>query len=126
MSDPRGESSRDTHIQEAPASPGSSGERGDTRSATYEADPSRREGMQQELMDLGVWLTEHPKVLKKNLKPIRGSVVLDPGVYYNTGTGMVERIYSPQHTALGARWFRIKSDPAAPVEEIRRRALEGK
>jgi hypothetical protein len=126
MSDPRGESSRDTHIQEAPASPGSGGERGDTSSATYEADPSRREGMQQELMDLGVWLTEHPKVLKKNLKPIRGSVVLDPGVYYNTGTGMVERIYSPQHIALGARWFRIKSDPAAPVEEIRRRALEGK
>ena len=126
MSDPRGESSRDTHIQEAPASPGSGGERGDTRSATYEADPSRREGMQQELMDLGVWLTEHPKVLKKNLKPIRGSVVLDPGVYYNTGTGMVDRIYSPQHIALGARWFRIKSDPAAPVEEIRRRALEGK
>ena len=125
MSDPRGESSRDTHIQEAPASPGS-GERGDTRSATYEADPSRREGMQQELMDLGVWLTEHPKAHKKNLKPIRGSVVLDPGVYYNTGTGMVERIYSPQHIALGARWFRIKSDPAAPVEEIRRRALEGK
>jgi hypothetical protein len=82
--------------------------------------------MQQELMDLGVWLTEHPKVLKKNLKPIRGSVVLDPGVYYNTGTGMVDRIYSPQHIALGARWFRIKSDPAAPVEEIRRRALEGK
>jgi hypothetical protein len=126
MSDPRGESSRDTHIQEAPASPGSGGERGDTSSATYEADPSRREGMQQELMDLGVWLTEHPKVLKKNLKPIRGSVVLDPGVYYNTGTGMVERIYSPQHIALGARWFRIKSDPATPVEEIRRRALEGK
>ena len=125
MSDPRGESSRDTHIQEAPASPGS-GERGDTRSATYEADPSRREGMQQELMDLGVWLTEHPKAHKKNLKPIRGSVLLDPGVYYNTGTGMVERIYSPQHIALGARWFRIKSDPAAPVEEIQRRVLEGK
>ena len=125
MSDPRGESSRDTHIQEAPASPGSA-ERGDTRSETYEADTSRREAMQQELMDLGVWLTNHPKAQKKNLKPIRGSVVLDPGVYYNTGTGMVERIYSPQHVALGARWFRIKSDPAAPVEEIRRRALEGK
>ena len=125
MSDPRGESSRDTHIQEVSGSP-ESVEHGDTRSATYEADPSRREGMQQELMDLGVWLTEHPKDLKKNLKPIRGSVVLDPGVYYNTGTGMVERIYSPQHIALGARWFRIKSDPAAPVEEIRRRALEGK
>ncbi len=126
MSDPRGESSRDAHIQEVSFSSGSSGERSDTRSASYEADPSRREAMQQELMDLGVWLTNHPKIRKKNLKPIRGSVVLDPGVYYNTGTGMVERIYSPQHIALGARWFRIKSDPAAPVEEIRRRALEGK
>ncbi|MDQ3923056.1 MAG: hypothetical protein M3309_03875 [Actinomycetota bacterium] len=125
MSDPRGESSRDTHIQEAPASPGSGGERGDTRSVTYEADPSRREGMQQELMDLGVWLSEHPES-RKNLKPIRGSVVLEPGVYYNTGTGMVERIYTPQHIALGARWFRVKSDPGAPVEEIRRKVLEGK
>ncbi len=125
MSDPRGESSRDTHIQEVSGSP-ESVERGDTRSATHEADPSRREAMQQELMDLGVWLINHPEAHKKNLKPIRGSVVLDPGVYYNTGTGMVERIYSPQHIALGARWFRIKSDPAAPVEEIRRRALEGK
>ncbi|HZC19588.1 MAG TPA: hypothetical protein VE225_07735, partial [Rubrobacteraceae bacterium] len=124
MSDPRGESSRDTHIQEAPTSPGSGGERGDTRSVTYEADPSRREGMQQELMDLGVWLSEHPE-FRKNLKPIRGSVVLKPGVYYNTGTGMVERIYAPQHVALGARWFRVKSDPGAPVEEIRRKVLEG-
>ena len=126
MSDPRGESSRDAHIQETAAFPESSDERGDTRSATYGADPSRREAMQQELMDLGVWLTNHPKALKKNLKAIRGSVVLDPGVYYNSGAGMVERIYTPQHIALGARWFRIKSDPAAPVEEIRRRALEGK
>jgi hypothetical protein len=126
MSDPRGESSRDTHIQEAPASPGSGGERGDTRSATYEADPSRREGMQQELMDLGVWLTEHPEAARKNLKPIRGSVLLKPGVYYNIGTGMVERIFAPQHMALGSRVFRVKRDPAAPVEEIRRRVLEGK
>jgi hypothetical protein len=39
---------------------------------------------------------------------------------------MVERIYTPQHIALGARWFRIKNDPAAPVEEIQRKVLEGK
>jgi hypothetical protein len=125
VSNPRGESSRDTHIQEAPASPGSS-ERGDARSATYEVDPSRREAMQQELMDLGVWLGEHPEAARKNLKPIRGSVLLEPGVYYNIGTGMVERIFAPQHMALGSRVFRVKRDPAAPVEEIRRRVLEGK
>ena len=85
-----------------------------------------REAMQQELMDLGVWLGEHPEAATRNLKPIRSAKLLDPGVYYNIGTGMVERIYSPQHVALGHRMFRIKSDPAAPVEEIRRRVLEGK
>ena len=85
-----------------------------------------RETMQQELMDLGAWLGEHPEAAKKNLKPVRGSVLLDPGVYYNIGTGMVERIHAPQHMALGSRVFRIKTDPAAPVEEIRRRVLEGK
>jgi hypothetical protein len=127
MSDPRGVG-RDKHIQESGSwEAGSAGGTStDTPSATSHSESSLREAMQQELIDLGRWLTEHPKVHKKNLKPIRGSVVLDPGVYYNTGTGMVERIYSPQHIALGARWFRIKSDPAAPVEEIRRRALEGK
>jgi hypothetical protein len=82
--------------------------------------------MQQELMDLGVWLTEHPEAVRKNLKPVRGKVVLGPGVYYNTGTGMIERIHAPQHMALGSRMFRVKSDPAAPIEEIRRRVLEGK
>ena len=85
-----------------------------------------RERMQQELMDLGVWLTEHPEARNKNLKPIRDRVVLDPGVYYNSGTGMIERIYAPQHVALGTRMFRVNSDPAAPLEEIRRRVLEGK
>ena len=90
------------------------------------SDDLGRETMQQELMDLGVWLTEHPEAARKNLKPIRGGVLLEPGVYYNIGTGMVERIHAPQHMALGSRVFRIKSDPAAPVEEIRRKAIEGK
>jgi len=85
-----------------------------------------RERIQQELMDLGAWLGEHPEAARKNLKPIRGSVVLEPGVYYNIGTGMIERIYAPQHMALGSRVFRVKSDPAAPVEEIQRKVLEGK
>ena len=84
-----------------------------------------RETLQQELMDLGVWLTQHPEAAYKNLEPVRGSVVLEPGVYHNTGTGMIERIYTPQHMAFGSRVLRVK-DPAAPVEEIRRRVLEGK
>jgi hypothetical protein len=85
-----------------------------------------REAMQQELMDLGAWLDGHPEAANENLKPIRSAKVLQPGVYYNMGTGMVDRIYSPQHVALGHRMFRISSDPAAPVSEIRRRVLEGK
>jgi hypothetical protein len=85
-----------------------------------------REMMEQELMDLGVWLIEHPDVVEKNLKPIRSARALEPGVYYNLGTGMVDRIYSPQRVALGHKMFRISRDPASPVEEIRRTALEGK
>ena len=82
--------------------------------------------MQQELIDLGRWLTEHPEAAYKNLKPIRSARLLEPGVYYNRGTGMVDRIYAPQHVPLGHRLFRISSDPAAPLEEIRRRVVEGK
>jgi hypothetical protein len=85
-----------------------------------------REMMQQELMDLGVWLVEHPDAALRNLKPVRSAKVLEPGVYYNMGTGMVDRIYTPQRVALGHRMFRISRDPASPVEEIRRTALEGK
>ena len=93
---------------------------------TYRAEPSHREMMQQELMDLGVWLLEHPEAAHKNLKPIRSARVLEPGVYYNRGTGMVDRIFTPQRVPLGHRLFRISTDPAAPVEEIRRKVLEGK
>jgi hypothetical protein len=85
-----------------------------------------REMMQRDLMDLGVWLVEHPEAAVRNLKPIRSSKVLEPGVYYNMGTGMVDRIYTPQSVALGHKMFRISRDPASPVEEIRRKALEGK
>ena len=42
------------------------------------------------------------------------------------GTGMVDRIYTPQRVALGHKMFRISRDPATPAEEIRRKALEGK
>ena len=85
-----------------------------------------REMMQQDLMDLGVWLVEHPEAALRNLKPIRNAKILEPGVYYNMGTGMVDRIYTPQSVALGHKMFRISRDPASPVEEIRRTALEGK
>ena len=98
----------------------------DTTSDTQRAESSHRETMQQDLMDLGVWLVEHPEAAPKNLKPIRSAKVLDPGVYYNLGTGMVDRIFSPQRVALGHKMFRISRDPASPVEEIRRRVLEGK
>ena len=98
----------------------------DTTSDTQRAESSHRETMQQDLMDLGAWLAEHPGAAPKNLKPIRSSKVLDPGVYYNMGTGMVDRIFSPQRVALGHKMFRVSKDPAAPVEEIRRRVMEGK
>ena len=98
----------------------------DTASDTQRAEGSRREMMQQDLMDLGVWLSENPEMAPKNLEPIRSSKILDPGVYYNMGTGMVDRIFSPQHVALGHKMFRTSRDPASPVEEIRRRVLEGK
>ena len=52
--------------------------------------------------------------------------MLQPGVYYNMGTGMVDRVYTPQHVALGHKMFRISGDPAAPAEELRRKAMEGK
>jgi hypothetical protein len=97
----------------------------DTGSDTYRAEGSHREMMQQELMELGVWLIEHPQAAVSNLEPIRSARVLQPGVYYNMGTGMVDRIYSPQHVPLGHRLFRISSDPAAPVEQIRRKVMEG-
>ncbi len=99
---------------------------GDTTSDAQRAQSSEREMMQQDLMDLGVWLTENPEMAPKNLKPIRSAKILDPGVYYNMGTGMVDRIFSPQRVALGHKMFRISRDPASPVEEIQRRVLEGK
>jgi hypothetical protein len=99
---------------------------GETRSATWKAEPTHREAMTQDLMQLGRWLAEHPRMANKNLKPIRSSKALKPGVYYNLGTGMVDRVYSPQRVALGHKMFRVSKDPAAPVEEIRRKVMEGK
>ena len=126
MSDPRRDRGRDPHIametrQELVAEP-----RTESTSQTSEAEPSRREAMERPLMELSVWLSEHPKKMQKNLKAVRRQVVLDPGVYYNSGIRMIERLYDPQHVPLGHKIFHINSDPAAPVAEIRRRVLEGK
>lgn len=99
---------------------------GETQSETWQAERTHREMMEQELMDLGAWLSERPKTAKKNLKPIRSAKLLEPGVYFNRGTGMVDRIYSPQHVPLGHQMFRISKDPAASVEEIRRKITEGR
>lgn len=96
----------------------------DTPSDTYRVD-TQRETMEQDLMDLGAYLMDHPEA-RENLKPYRSARPLKPGVYFNAGTGMVDRMYRPQRVALGARMFRVSDDPGAPVEEIRRRVLEGK
>ena len=98
----------------------------DTTSDTQRAESSHRETMQQDLMELGAWLLEHPVAAPKNLKPIRNAKVLGPGVYFNMGTGMVDRIFAPQHVALGHKMFRISQDPAAHVDELRRKVMEGK
>ncbi|MGB3633999.1 MAG: hypothetical protein WA982_08155 [Rubrobacteraceae bacterium] len=99
---------------------------GESGSDTWQSEPTHREALQQELLELGAWLSENPEMASKNLKPIRSSRPLQPGVYYNRGTGVVERIYNSQRPALGGRMFRVSSDPAAPVYELRRRVMEGK
>lgn len=129
MSDPREGVSRDPHIGEAGGRAANTGPDTRSGSATYKADTTRREAMTQRLMELAVWLSEHPKEMRKNLKAVRslGSrAMLEPGVYYNSGLRMIERVYRPQHVALGHNMFRISTDPAAPAEEIRRKVLEGK
>jgi hypothetical protein len=98
----------------------------DTPSATFKAETTHREATQrQELLDLGAYLVDHPEA-RAGLKAHRTSRPLEPGVYFNAGTGMVERVYRTQRIALGARYFRVSSDPDATVEEIRRKALGGR
>lgn len=98
---------------------------GDTPSATFKAETSQREALHsQELMDLGAYLVDHPEA-RARLKARRTSRPLGPGVYFNAGTGMVERVFREQRVALGARYFRIVSDPEAGVQEIRAKVLGG-
>ena len=125
MSDPRQGTTRDPHIAEA--GPGAdTGSDAGGGSATSLDETSRREAMSSKLMELAVWLTEHPDEARRNLKAVRRENPLDPGVYYNSGLRMIERLYRPQHVALGNKMFRISTDPAAPLEEIRRKVLEGR
>jgi hypothetical protein len=98
----------------------------DTTSQTWLAEGTSREAITQDLMELGQYLAANPATAKRRLKPIRSSKELDPGVYFNLGTGMVDRVFRPQHVALGHKMFRVSSDPAAPVAEIRRKILGGK
>ena len=126
MRDPREATSRDPHMAEAGASESGVNGQNTSASATHRSQPSEREAMTRPLMELSVWLSENPKALRKNLKAVRRGAKVDPGVYYNSGLTMIERLYRPQHVALGHKMFRISTDPAAPVAEIRRKVLEGK
>lgn len=85
-----------------------------------------REGMDAKLMEVAIWISENPEAAKRNMKPVRSAEVLEPGVYFNTGTGMVDRIYAPQRVALGHRTFRISKDPDTPAEEIKDRLTGGR
>jgi hypothetical protein len=124
VSDPRQGTSRDSHIAEV--QPGGDTGTGGQGGVSYRPEETQREAMNGRLMELAVWLSEHPREARKNLKAIRRGNPIDPGVYYNSGLRMIERLYRPQHVALGNKMFRISTDPAAPLEEIRRKVLEGK
>lgn len=126
MSDPRRGMSRAPHVGEAGSKVTNTRFDAIGTGATHLSDTSRREAMNGKLMELAVWLTEHPKEARRNLKAVRQGNPLDPGVYYNTGLRMIERLYRPQHVALGHKMFRISTDPAAPLDEIRRKVLEGR
>lgn len=87
------------------------------QSDTYEAETTEREMMQGDLMAVARWLTDRADRRRK-LKPVRSAKVLKPGVYYNAGTTMVDRLYEPQRVALGHRMFRITKDPSASAAEV--------
>ncbi len=76
------------------------------------------EGMDSELMKISLRISDDPKSARRRMKPIRSSKVLEPGVYYNAGTRMVERLHAPQRPALGNRMFRISKNPNTPAEVL--------
>lgn len=87
------------------------------QSDTYEAETTDREAMRDDLMSVARWLTGRADRRRK-LKPIRNAKVLKPGIYYNAGTTMVDRLYEPQRVALGHRMSRITKDPSATAEAV--------
>ncbi|MBA2376149.1 MAG: hypothetical protein M3494_07040 [Actinomycetota bacterium] len=83
------------------------------------------EGMDSELMKVALRISDDPESARKYMKPIRSSKALAPGVYYNAGTRMVERLHSSQRPPLGNRIFRISKNPAESVESIERKITGG-
>jgi hypothetical protein len=84
------------------------------------------EGLDAELMKVALLISEAPETAKKRMKPIRSSRELSPGVYYNAGTRMVERLHSPQRPALGNRIYRISDDPNTSSRELERKITGGR
>lgn len=84
------------------------------------------EGMDSELMRVSLLISEDPKAAKKRMKPVRSSKELSPGVYYNAGTRMVERLHAPQRPALGNRIFKISDDPNVSSHELERKITGGR
>lgn len=84
------------------------------------------EGMDSELMEVALAIAGDFGSAKRRMKPIRSSKVLAPGVYYNAGTRMVERLHSPQRPALGNRIYRISENPNASAEELERKITGGR
>ncbi len=83
------------------------------------------EGMDSDLMKISLRISEDPKSAKRRMKPIRSSRVLEPGVYYNAGIRMVERLHSPQQPALGNRMYRISRNSAESADEIENKITGG-
>jgi hypothetical protein len=84
------------------------------------------EGMDSELMKVALRISDDPKAARKYMKPVRSSKALSPGVYYNAGTRMVERLHSSQRPALGNRIYRISKNPDTSAEELERKITGGR
>ncbi|MBA2693299.1 MAG: hypothetical protein H0U65_12565 [Rubrobacter sp.] len=82
--------------------------------------------MDSKLMKVALRISEDPNFARKYMKPIRSSKILDPGVYYNAGTRMVERLHAPQRPALGNRMYRISKNPAESADELERKITGGR
>jgi hypothetical protein len=84
------------------------------------------EGMDFRLMKVALRISGDFGAARSHMKPIRSSKVLEPGVYYNAGTRMVERLHTPQRPALGNRMFRISKNPAESADELESKITGGR